>query len=221
LLAAAVRELAAEDLDRLADTALVEDILTLRRLLNGLDGQWLRRVAAADARGAAGADQAEQALSTAAWLRHRLRMAAGAAHSNLRTARALFRGPLTETAQALVDGQISPAHATVIVDGTQDLPEHVKLDADPVLAELAGGWIRRGCARPPPICARWSILTVRTAKPSAAMGGGGCGCRKPSTAWWASMGCWNPKPDHPAGGAEAAGPPGRWPGPSQRWAAER
>jgi hypothetical protein len=92
-LVAARRELAAEDLDRLADTALVDELWQLRREMDGLEGQWLRRLAAVDARGAVGADQDEPALSTASWLRNRLHMAAGVAHSNLRTARALFRGP--------------------------------------------------------------------------------------------------------------------------------
>ena len=38
----------------------------------------------------------------------------------VRTARALFRGPLTQTAQALCDGELSPAHATVLAQGTHD-----------------------------------------------------------------------------------------------------
>ena len=43
--------------------------------------QWLQQLAAVDSRGAAGADQATQAPSTAGWLRARLRLGAGAAHS--------------------------------------------------------------------------------------------------------------------------------------------
>jgi hypothetical protein len=57
-LSAASQELAAEDLDRLADPALAEDLLAMRRLLDGLEGQWLRRLAAVDARGAAGPTRA-------------------------------------------------------------------------------------------------------------------------------------------------------------------
>ncbi|HEY6708391.1 MAG TPA: DUF222 domain-containing protein, partial [Actinomycetota bacterium] len=124
-LPAAVDELAAEELDRLSDSALTEEVLALRRLVDRLEGQWLRRVAAVDARGAAGADRGEQALSTAGWLRNRLRLGAGTAPSAVRTARALFRGPLTATAAALTEGQISPAHARVLADGTHDLPDQV------------------------------------------------------------------------------------------------
>jgi hypothetical protein len=136
-LSAASQELAAEDLDRLADPALAEDLLAMRRLLDGLEGQWLRRLAAVDARGAAGADQGHDAPSTAAWLRTRRRLSVDAAHGNVRTARALFGGALPKTAAALCAGDISPAHAKLIADGTRELADHVKLEAEPVLLETA------------------------------------------------------------------------------------
>ena len=104
LLAAAADRLAAMDLDRLSDVVRAERVLILRRLLDRLDGQWLKELAGVDARGAAGADQDQQVGSTAAWLRGRLRLGAGAATGAVQTARALFRGPLTQTAAALTDG---------------------------------------------------------------------------------------------------------------------
>jgi hypothetical protein len=90
-LTADVDELATEDLNTLTDVALVEEALELRRLVDCLEGQWLQRLAAIDARGAAGADQGVQVGSTAAWLRNRLHLGAGAAAGFVRTARALFR----------------------------------------------------------------------------------------------------------------------------------
>ena len=137
LLAAAADRLAAMDLDRLSDVVRAERVLILRRLLDRLDGQWLKELAAADARGAAGADQDQQVGSTAAWLRGRLRLGAGAATGAVRTARALFRGPLTQTAAALTDGAISVAHASVLAHGTRDLPDHLAAEAEPVLVEAA------------------------------------------------------------------------------------
>jgi hypothetical protein len=77
------------------------------------------------------------AASTASWLRRRLRMSAGAAAGWVRTARALYRGPLTRTGQALADGAISPAHAQVLAASTQDLPDHTAAEAEPVLLEAA------------------------------------------------------------------------------------
>ena len=98
-LAAAVDALAAQDLDGLTDAALAEQVLELRRLLDRLEGRWLQQLAAVDGRGAAGAEVADQVGSTAGWLRGRLRLGAGAASGAVRTARALFGGPLAGTAR--------------------------------------------------------------------------------------------------------------------------
>jgi Domain of unknown function (DUF222) len=136
-LAAELQDLAAQDPDRLPDAALAEGMVRLRRLANQLDGHGLAWLAAVDARGAAGADQGTPAPSTASWLRARLRLGAGAATSLVRTARALYRGPLTATGQALVDGEMSLAHAQVLAHGTHDLADHVAVEAEPVLLEAA------------------------------------------------------------------------------------
>ena len=124
-LAAVADELAAQDLDGLSDGVRAERVLALRRLVDRLEGQWLKELAGVDARGAAGAEQDQQLGSTAAWLRTRLRLGAGAAASCVRTARALFRGPLAATADALTGGDISVAHARVLAHGTRDLPDQV------------------------------------------------------------------------------------------------
>jgi hypothetical protein len=136
-LQAAVDELAAQDLHGLPDPVAAARVLVLRRLLDRLEGQWLRELAGVDGRGAAGAEADTQALSTTSWLRNQLRMGAGAARQAVRTARALFRGPLQGTAQALVAGEITPAHAAVVADGTSDLPAHTTAEAEPVLLEAA------------------------------------------------------------------------------------
>jgi hypothetical protein len=102
-----------------------------------LEGQWLAELAGVDARGSAGADQGTPAPSTASWLRGRLRMGASAATSAVRTARALFRGPLSATAQALCDGELSVAHASALAHGTHDLADHVAAEAEPVLVAAA------------------------------------------------------------------------------------
>jgi Domain of unknown function (DUF222) len=137
-LATQVDTLAAQDPDGLSDAALAEQVLVLRRLIDQLEGHWLHQLAALDGRGAAGADQGVQAPSTAGWLRARLRLGAAAATSWVRTARALFRGPLVQTAAALTEGAISPVHAAVLAAGTHHLPGQVAADAEPVLVEAAG-----------------------------------------------------------------------------------
>jgi Domain of unknown function (DUF222) len=136
-LATAVESLAAQDLDGLPDPVRAERVLGLRRLLDRLEGHWLKELAAVDARGAAGAEQGVQVGSTAGWLRARLRMGASAAGSAVKTARALFRGPLSQTATAVTNGELSPAHASVLTVGTQELPAHVTVQAEPVLLAAA------------------------------------------------------------------------------------
>jgi Domain of unknown function (DUF222)/HNH endonuclease len=136
-LAAVVDQLAAEDLTGLPKAERAQRILGWRQLLDRQEGLWLKELAGVDATGAAGAEQGVQAGSTAGWLRRRLRMSAGAAHRAVRTARALFRGPLPQTGQALTDGELSPAHAAVLAAGTQDLPAPVTSEAEPVLVEAA------------------------------------------------------------------------------------
>ena len=136
-LAAVVDELAAEDLAALPDSEAAQRVLVLRKLVDRLEGQWLRELAGVDGRGAAGADQGAQAESTAGWLRARLRAGRPQASRWVRTARALFRGPLAGTGQALAAGVISPAHATVLAAGTEDLPPATAAEAEPVLLEVA------------------------------------------------------------------------------------
>ena len=136
-LAAVADGLAAQDLDRLSDAVLADRVLELRRLLDRLDGHWHKELAAVDGRGAAGAEAGQQVGSTAGWLRNRLRLSASAASRAVRTARALFRGPLSATAQAVCDGELSVAHAQVLAAGTQHLADHVTAEAEPVLVEAA------------------------------------------------------------------------------------
>jgi Domain of unknown function (DUF222) len=181
-LAAAVEQLAAQKLDGFSDAVRAERVLVLRRLLDRLEGHWLAELAAVDACGAAGAEDGVQVGSTAGWLRQRLRMGAGAASSAVRTARALFRGPLAHTATALTAGELSPAHAQVLAHGTHDLPEHLTAEAEPVLVEAAR---RLDPGRLRQVVGHLCLVADpdRATRPSAVMPGGGCGWPRPGTAW--------------------------------------
>ena len=138
VLAAALDDLDRQDLERLADVAVVEEVVALRPLVERLEGQWLKRLAVVDARGAAGADQDRRFGSTAGWLRARLRMSRHAATDAVRTARALFRGPLNQTAAALTAGELSADHAAVLATSTRHQPDHITAEAEPTLLEAAG-----------------------------------------------------------------------------------
>jgi hypothetical protein len=130
-LTAAVEDLATQDLDTLPDSEAAARVLLLRRLVDRLEGHWLRELAAVDARGAAGAEDGIHAQSTAGWLRARLRAGHPQASRWVRTARALFRGPLRGTARALAAGELSPGHAAVLAAGTHDLPPGTAAEAEP------------------------------------------------------------------------------------------
>jgi hypothetical protein len=136
-LAAVVEELAAQDLTRLPDAEAAQRVLVLRRLVDRLEGQWLRELAGVDGRGAAGADQGVTADSTAGWLRARLCAGRPQASRWVSTARALFRGPLAGTGRALAAGDISPSHAAALAAGTHHLPPTTATEAEPVLLQAA------------------------------------------------------------------------------------
>src|SRR6266508_2718753 len=136
-LAAAVGEFAADDLDQLGDALLAAQVVAVQRLGDQLDADWLRRLAAVDARGAAGAEVGASAPSTAGWLRATTRMSPAGAGQRVRTARALHRGPLAATAAALAAGEVSYAHAAVLADATHDLPPKQVAEAEGVLVDAA------------------------------------------------------------------------------------
>jgi hypothetical protein len=137
LLATAVDQLATEDLAQLPDAQAAQRVLVLRGLIERLEGQFLRELAGVDGRGAAGTDHGVPVESTAAWLRARTRMGYPDAHQRVRVARALHRGPLPGTAQALADGDISYLHAAALTRATQHLPAATTAAAEPVLLEAA------------------------------------------------------------------------------------
>lgn len=91
-LISAIDEYAGADLGAFPDAALAADLADLRGAIDRLEAQWLRRLAAFDARGGAAADGA---VSTAAWLRGTCRLAPGAARERVVVARELAELPAT------------------------------------------------------------------------------------------------------------------------------
>jgi hypothetical protein len=136
-LAAVVAKFAASNPNRLGGAQRAEQVLVMRRLLDQAEADWLRRLAGVDAQGLASAEAGVYAPSTAAWLRGRLRMGPGAARTAVRTARALHRGPLPQTAAALANGEVSYQHAAALADATHDLPPTRVAEAEPVLLDAA------------------------------------------------------------------------------------
>ncbi len=92
----AIDELALEDVGSLDVAMLGSDLVELRRALDRLQAEFVRRLGEFDRRGGADAD----ALPTGAWLRHRCRMSPGAAASHVAVARRLDALPALTAAFA-------------------------------------------------------------------------------------------------------------------------
>jgi hypothetical protein len=111
-LSAALDALAAQELTGLGvGVDLAERMAQLQRLTNRLQAEVLRTTAAFDASGVWDADGA---VSSAAWMRGRLQVAAGAARQQVTTARAL-RDHLPHTSAALAEGRVHAGHLRVLV----------------------------------------------------------------------------------------------------------
>jgi hypothetical protein len=214
-LAAEVDELAAQDLDGLADPVLAEQVLALRRLVDRLDGQWLK--------------------TSPPW---RPAAAPGPSSANRSGRPRAGSGPGSASAPAPPPGRCgrpgpcsaSPPrdrpgpgrrrdlgrHAAVVAHGTSDLPDHVRAETDPVLVEAAR---RLDPPQLPRVTGHLRLVTDPTAptrRPSAATSAGGCGRPRPGTSWSPSTDCWSPRLARPAGRPGAPGPPGRRQGSPQR-----
>jgi hypothetical protein len=153
-LAADVDDLAAQDLAGLPDGVRAERVLALRRLVDRLEGQWLGDRAGVDACGAA---------STASWLRARLRLGA-AASSGARTARALFAGPLTGTAQALCDGELSAAPAAALAMAPTTSPPTSASRPSRCWWRRPDAWTYPGCGESSATCTTPATPTAPTAQ---------------------------------------------------------
>ena len=123
-LAAIADGLASRDLDGLREAVLVELRLEARRRLDRLDGHWHKELAGVDGWGAAGRGSRDsRSGSTAGWLRNRLRRSGSAASQGRPDGPGPVPGPLTETARAVSDGELSVTDAEVLAVGTHHLTD--------------------------------------------------------------------------------------------------
>jgi len=135
-LSAALTALAADDPDRQPDNALTDNLLQLRRAIDGLEAQWLRWLAAFDRRGIAASTAS---TSTAAWVRSTCRLSPATARDRVALARAL--PGLPDTAAALAAGDISAAHAQLVALALGELAQaggaQLAAETEPALVDLA------------------------------------------------------------------------------------
>jgi hypothetical protein len=131
-LGSAIDELAAEDLAATPTAVLADDLVELVRARDRLDAQWLRRLAAFDARRGAGDDDV---LSTQCWVRRHCSMTAGAARERVSVARRLDDAP--ETAAAFAAGEIDYGHVRQLSAAAGEVAGEVWAEAEPTLVDAA------------------------------------------------------------------------------------
>ncbi|MGH8910449.1 MAG: DUF222 domain-containing protein [Egibacteraceae bacterium] len=122
--------LAAIAWDTLDGDTLSRCVIDLTRHRDRLDGLCTLAIAAHDR---AQAWKADGCRSEKQWLAARCRTSIGEAAGRAETARRLAQLP--ETAQALADGAITPAHARVAAKAARDLPAEAVPGLDRLVAE--------------------------------------------------------------------------------------
>ena len=111
-LVAAARAFGADDPAALSPAALIDQVIELRRVIDGLEGTWSRLVAVLDESGAAEA-------GTGAFLRSSCRLAPATARGRVVLARRLIGRPAV--GGALAAGDISVDHARVVTHALEEL----------------------------------------------------------------------------------------------------
>lgn len=131
-LRSAIDELVAEDLAATPTAVLADDLVELVRARDRLDAEWLRRLAAFDARRGAGDDDV---LSTQCWVRRHCGLTPGAARERVGVARRL--GELPETAAAFAAGEIGYGHVRQLSAAAGEVDGEVWAESEPILVEAA------------------------------------------------------------------------------------
>jgi hypothetical protein len=136
-LGSAIDELAVEDLDATPSAALADDLVEVRRAIDRLEAEWLRRLAVFDGRGVG-----DELLSTQCWVRQHCGLTSGSARERVSVARRLRELP--ETSAAFRAGEMSYAHARQISAATGDVNREVAAEGEPILVEAARNLDPRG-----------------------------------------------------------------------------
>ena len=190
----------------LADPVRAERVLVLRRLVDRLEGQWLKELAAVDARGAAGAEQDRRLARpppgcgpAAAGGRGRQQLGPDRPGPVPRPPGGHRPGPDRRGHLAAHAGVLAPAPRTY---PTTWPPRPNR------------SWSRRPRRLDPPRLRRvlghlQLVADPDSAepRPSGATGGGGCGWPRPWRGWSPWTGCWSRGRPELAGRPGAAGPP--------------
>jgi hypothetical protein len=130
---AALDGCAAEAVGELADAALADDLVELRRAADRVEAEFARRLAVFDRRKVC---HREGAISTTSWLRHRCKLTGSAAAERVAMARHLSELP--QSAGAFGRGELGYEHARVITRTAESIGDEMMKGAEHILVEAAG-----------------------------------------------------------------------------------
>jgi Domain of unknown function (DUF222) len=124
---------AAETVGELANAALAEDLVELRRAADRVEAEFARRLAVFDRRKGC---RLEGAISTTSWLRHRCHLSGGASAERVAMARHLVELP--QTSAAFGRGEVGYEQVRVITRAAESIGDKVMQGAEHILVEAAG-----------------------------------------------------------------------------------
>src|SRR5665213_676037 len=127
-----LQRLRQEDLFAVPASAMGEDLQELRRLGNGIEAEFTRRLRRFDK---GGGYSATPALTAKAWLRWKCNFSPAAAADRVAVSRELER--LDLATQAFADGDISYPHAAMIARTAEKLGEKMESNAETILVTAA------------------------------------------------------------------------------------
>jgi hypothetical protein len=127
-----LQRLREEDLEAFPASAMGPDMEEMRRLINGMEAEFTRRVHRFDS---GGGYAATQAFTAQAWLRWKCNFSPAAAAGRVAAARELADLPLAT--QAFADGDISYAHAAMIARTSEKLGDKMESNAETILVTAA------------------------------------------------------------------------------------
>jgi hypothetical protein len=121
-----------EDLAGIPASDLGEDLVGMRRQIDQIEAEFMRRLRHFDH---TQAYSPSGALSAASWLRWKCRLASSTAADRVRVARRLE--DLPQTSQAFAEGEINLQQVAVIARTVEEVGAEVARDAEPILLEAA------------------------------------------------------------------------------------
>ena len=128
----ALQRLRDEDLQAVPASAMGPDMEEMRRLINGMEAEFTRRLQRFDS---GGGYASTQALTAKAWLRWKCNFSPEAASGRVAVAREL--ADLPQTTQAFADGDLSYAHAAMIARTAERLGDKMESNAETILVTAA------------------------------------------------------------------------------------